>query len=227
MTLLIRQCFASWKIRSHFEPLRDFGRSPRAACLIYHVLPCTRLRLQARRTRSHEHIFKPLQNGSHLERNFEELRSRGRVLTFLSIIFFKLDLKERSSSFSKSKNFPRRGLGQNVKPKRLLYGQFLGGEICYMGKVLVPGRPSDRLSWGEAESGPIMTAMQGAKKGPTVLHKCFFFFFEASENREPPKKTYSVSSKSYPQGLPGAPMYVGCGWTDPLVQRSYMLVVSF
>ena len=57
-----------------------------------------------------------------------------------------------------------------------------------MGKVLVPGRPSDRLSWGEAESGPIMTAMQGAKKGPTVLHKCFFFFFEASENREPPKK---------------------------------------
>ena len=96
-----------------------------------------------------------------------------------------------------------------------------------MGKVLVPGRPSDRLSWGEAESGPIMTAMQGAKKGPTVLHKCFFFFLEASENREPPKKTYSVSSKSYPQGLPGAPMYVGCGWTDPLVQRSYMLVVSF
>ena len=137
-----------------------------------------------------------------------------------------LDLKERPSSFSKSKNFPRRGLGQNVKPKRLLYGQFLGGEICYMGKVLVPGRPSDRLSWGEAESGPIMTAMQGAKKGPTVLHKCFFFFLRRAKIESLPK-TYSVSSKSYPQGLPGAPMYVGCGWTDPLVQRSYMLVVSF
>ena len=100
----------------------------------------------------------------------------------MSIIFLKLDLKERSSSFSKSKNFPRRGLGQNVKPKRLLYGQFLGGEICYMGKVLVPGRPSDRLSWGEAESGPIMTAMQGAKKRSTVLQKCLVFFFEATKN---------------------------------------------
>ena len=101
----------------------------------------------------------------------------------MSIHFLKkLDLEGQSSFFSASKIFSRRGLGQNFEPQGFLYRQFLEGEICYMGKFLVPGRPLDRASWGEAGSGPIMTAMQGAKKGSTVLQKCLVFFFEATKN---------------------------------------------
>ena len=100
----------------------------------------------------------------------------------MSIHFLKkLDLEGQSSFFSASKIFSRRGLGQNFEPQGFLYRQFLEGEICYMGKFLVPGRPLDRASWGEAGSGPIMTAMQGAKKGSSVLQKCCFFFFEATK----------------------------------------------